>query len=313
MISYDGILLCDKPYGLTSHKVIEKLRQALDQKKIGHTGTLDPRATGLLIVCLGRATKIAQFLSVTDKTYEAEIKLGLRSTTFDSEGISDDDKPESIPDLSVQEIESILKEFTGKIIQKVPLFSAVKINGRRLHQLARQGKKIDPPEREIEIHEIKLLEMNVPYLRITVSCSKGTYIRSLANDIGERIGCGAYLSGLRRTSVGEYSIADAYTLNEIKYYRQAGILKKYIIPIEKVLPFPFIEVDENFGPNIINGRSPQLKDIVNISSTFDVNDFIALRDHTGVIRAIGTAEMGSSDLNETNDKHEFFKYVRVLN
>ncbi len=313
MITYDGILLCDKPFGMTSHKVIENLRQAIGQKKIGHTGTLDPRATGLLIVCLGRATKIAQFLSVTDKTYEAEIKLGLRSTTFDSEGISENDKPEPIPDLTEQEVENILKEFLGKIIQKVPLFSAIKMNGRKLYQLARQGKKIDPPEREIEIHEIKLLESDVPYLRIAVSCSKGTYIRTLANDIGERIGCGAYLSGLRRTRVGEYSIADACTPNEIRDYYQAGILKKYIIPIEKVLPFPSIEVDENFGPNIINGQSPRLKDIVNISNSFDVNDFIALRDHTGVIRAIGTAEMGSSDLDKKNNKHEFFKYVRVLN
>ncbi len=313
MITYDGILLCDKPYGMTSHKVIENLRQAIGQKKIGHTGTLDPRATGLLIVCLGRATKIAQFLSVTDKTYEAEIKLGMRSSTFDSEGIFENDKSEPIPDLSEEQVENILKEFEGKIIQKVPLFSAVKINGRRLHRLARQGKKIDPPEREIEIHEIRLLELDIPYLRIAVTCSKGTYIRTLANDIGERIGCGAYLSGLRRVKAGEYSLKDACSLNEVKYYCQAGILKRYIIPIERVLPFPSIIVDENFSPNIINGRSPQLKDIVNISCSFDANDFITLRDHTGVIRAIGMAEMGSSDLDEKNNNNEFFKYVRVLN
>jgi len=149
MISYDGILLCDKPFGMTSHKVIEKLRQVIGQKKIGHTGTLDPRATGLLIVCLGRATKIAQFLTVTDKTYEAEIKLGLRSTTFDSEGISENETSEPIPDLSERQVENVLKEFVGNIIQKVPLFSAIKMNGRRLHRLARQGKKIDPPEMQI--------------------------------------------------------------------------------------------------------------------------------------------------------------------
>ncbi len=313
MITYDGILLCDKPYGMSSHKAIEILRQAIGQKKIGHTGTLDPRATGLLIVCLGRATKIAQFLAISDKTYEAEIKLGMRSATFDSEGISEKDESEPIPELTEEQVKNILKEFEGKIIQKIPLFSAVKLNGRRLHQLARKGKKIDPPEREIEIHEIKLKEMDIPYLRIVVSCSKGTYIRALANDIGERIGCGAYLAGLRRIQAGAYSIEDACTLNEIKYYRQAGILKRHIIPIEKVLTFPSIIVDENFGPNIINGQPPQLKDVVNISSDFDANDLIALCDHTGAIRAIGMAEMNSSDLGEEDNKHEFFKYVRVLN
>jgi tRNA pseudouridine55 synthase len=313
MITYDGILLCDKPYGLTSHKVIEKLRIITDQKKIGHTGTLDPRATGLLIICLGRATKISQFLSISNKTYEAEIKLGIRSDTFDSEGVADDVVPGPIPDLTVQQVEEILKEFEGKIIQKVPLFSSVKLNGRRLHQLARKGKKPEPPEREIEIHDIKLTELAPPFIRIAVSCSKGTYIRTLANDIGERIGCGAYLSGLRRIRAGIYSINDACTMNEIKYYRQAGILKRYIIPIEKVLPFPSITVDERFSPNIINGQAPQIKDVVNISSDFGANDYVSLCDHTGVIRAIGTAERGSSDLNAEENKHEFFKYVRVLN
>jgi tRNA pseudouridine55 synthase len=313
MITYDGILLCDKPYGLTSHKVIEKLRMIIGQKKIGHTGTLDPRATGLLIICLGRATKISQFLSVSDKSYEAEIRLGIRSETYDSEGVDDDTESGPVPDLTVNQVEDILKEFKGKIIQKVPLFSSVKMNGRRLHRLARKGKKIEPPEREIEIKNIELTELDLPYVRIKVSCSKGTYIRTLANDIGERIGCGAYLSGLRRIRAGLYSIDHACTMNEIKYYRQAGILKRYIIPIEKVLPFPSIMVDENFSPNIINGQAPHKKDVVNISSDFDVNDYVSLCDHKGVIRAIGTAETGSSELDIEENKHEFFKYVRVLN
>jgi len=313
MITYDGILLCDKPYGLTSHKVIEKLRQVIDQSKIGHTGTLDPRATGLLIICLGRATKISQYLSVSDKTYEAEIKLGIRSKTYDSEGLTGDDESNPIPELTEKQVKAILKEFQGRIIQRVPLFSAVKVSGRRLHQIARKGKKIEPPEREIEIHNIELKELDIPFIRFGVTCSKGTYIRTLANDIGERIGCGAYLSGLRRIRAGMYSIDNAYTLNEIKYYRQAGILKRYIIPIEKVLPFPSITVAENFSRNIINGQSPQVKDVVNISSDFETDDFVSLCDHTGVIRAIGTAERDSSDLHEEENKHEFFKYVRVLN
>jgi tRNA pseudouridine55 synthase len=297
---------------MSSHKVISILREAVGQKKIGHTGTLDPRATGLLIICLGRATKIAQFLSDLGKTYEAEITLGACSTTFDSEGVLDDTGTEHVPDLTEEKANRILEEFKGKIRQQVPAYSAVKVDGKRLYRLARQGTDVRPPQREIEIKDINLTKLDLPRIYCTVSCSKGTYIRSLANDIGERIGCGGYLSGLRRIRVGSYLVDDALKLNEIKYFRQAGILKRHIIPIESVLPFPSIKVDANFSPGIISGRSPSPRDIIDISGEFRADELITLKDHTGRAMAVGKAEVGSTGLKEFKGD-DFFTYVRVLN
>ncbi|MCX6826576.1 MAG: tRNA pseudouridine(55) synthase TruB, partial [candidate division Zixibacteria bacterium] len=187
MVQYDGILLCHKPFGVSSHDVIANLRQVIGQRRMGHTGTLDPLATGLMLICLGRATKIAQFLSDMDKTYEAEIKLGVRSSTFDAEGVIENDPPQPVPNLSKAEMEDIFSEFRGSIRQKVPAFSAIKRNGQRLYKAARMGKKVNPPERNIEIKEIKLIGINLPFVNFVVCCSKGTYIRSLAQDIGSKL------------------------------------------------------------------------------------------------------------------------------
>jgi tRNA pseudouridine55 synthase len=312
MVQYDGILLCNKPFGITSHDLINNLKHIIEQRRIGHTGTLDPRATGLMIICLGRATKIAQFLSGVDKTYSAEIKLGFRSLTFDSEGITDKMESNPVPHVTMDDMKSLLSEFKGVIKQKVPAFSAVKVEGQRLYKLARVGKQIELPEREVEIKELEITKFEPPIIEFTVSCSKGTYIRTLANDIGERIGCGAYLSHLNRTKVGNYQLKDALSINEIKYYRQAGTLKRYLKPIESVLPFPAIKVSENFSPGIISGKSPRTKDIIDIHGEFSPNDFISLVDYTGRIMAVGKAGIKSSDLNEIQGK-DFFTYVRVLN
>ncbi len=312
MLQYDGILLCDKPYGISSHDLINSLRNVIGQKRIGHIGTLDPRATGLMIVCLGRATKIAQFLVDIDKTYDAEIHLGVRSTTYDSEGIIENSETSEIPQLSDSDIIKILSEFKGKIVQKVPAFSAVKIGGQRLYKLARMGKNIETPEREVEIKNIELTKYVSPVITFTVTCSKGTYIRTLANDIGERIGCGAYLSRLNRTKVGNFQLSEALNINEINHYRQAGALRRYIKPIESILPFPSIKVSEDFSPAILTGRPVRSRDIVDISGQFAVEDFISLMDCSGRIMAVGKAEANSSEIQQLQGK-EFFKYVRVLN
>jgi len=312
MVRYEGILLVDKPYGMTSHDVIDELRKILQQKKIGHTGTLDPRATGLLVICLERATKVSQFLIDEDKTYEAQIKLGERSTTFDEEGVIKNDNPPEIPDLGESDINNVLNEFKGRITQRVPEYSAVKIDGKRLYKMARKGKKVDTPEREIEIKDIELTNLDLPRVDFRITCSKGTYIRTIANDIGKRIGCGAYLSRLRRIGSGSFRIDDALTLKEIKHYRDAGALKKFIHPIEKVLSFPSIKINEDFAPFIISGRSPQTKDIETVEGDFTEGDYISLRDHQNKILAVGTSTLPSDNLKDSRDGN-FFKYVRVLN
>jgi len=312
MLQYDGILLCDKPYGITSHDLISDLRHIIGQKRIGHLGTLDPRATGLMVICLGRATKIAQFLADIDKTYEAEITLGIRSVTFDSEGVTDNVGSSTIPDLSEEEVDKILGEFRGRIIQKVPAFSAVKQGGERLYKMARRGEEVTTPEREVEIMEIALTRLALPVIAFTVSCSRGTYIRALANDIGEKIGCGAYLSRLNRTRVGEFELKDSLSPNEINHYREAGILKRYIRPIESILSFPSIRVSESFSPSIVSGRPLRAKDVVDINGRFAPDDYISLMDYSGRIMAVGKAGADSSEIDRVQEK-EFFKYVRVLN
>lgn len=312
MIQYEGILLCEKPYGISSHKVVNILRETIGQKRIGHTGTLDPRATGLLVICIGRATKIAQFLSGTDKIYEMEIKLGARSSTYDSEGIIEDSNPQLVPDLTRDEVLNILAEFKGKIKQRVPAHSAVKVGGQRLYKLARQGKEVVTPEREIEIKDIELKKLELPYIYCNVSCSKGTYMRTLANDIGQRIGCGAYLSQLCRTGVGDFTLGEALNLNEIRYYREAGTLKRYILPIEKVLQFPSVRVSEKFSPHVISGQSPRPDDIVDISNGFNADEYISLKNYAGKIMAVGKSDISSADLKHHGER-SFFTYVRVLN
>ena len=312
MVQYDGILLCNKPYGVSSHDVISNLRQAIGQRRIGHTGTLDPRATGLLVICLGRATKIAQFLAEEDKTYEAEIKLGIRSSTFDSEGIMDESTVRVVPKLDEKEVAEILSEFKGVIKQKVPAFSAVKINGQRLYKLARRGEQVEAPEREIEINDINLTRLNLPFISFVVCCSKGTYIRALANEIGDRIGCGAYLSRLNRVHVGRFELKDALSLNEVKYYRQAGTLKRYVKPIEEVLAFPVIKVTEAFAPFILSGRQLRAKDVVEIVGEFGAEDHVSLMDPGGRIMAVGKPGKHSAEIKDLKGE-SFFNYVRVLN
>lgn len=311
MVQYDGILLCRKPYKMSSHDVINSLRRAIGQKKIGHTGTLDPRATGLLIICLGRATKISQFLTDMNKTYEVEITLGQRSSTYDSEGLLNE-PAQPVPKLSSDDVKSILAEFQGLIKQKVPMYSAVKVGGKRLYKLARMGKEVDTPEREIEIEKIELIELNLPLIRCRVTCSKGTYIRTLAHDIGEKIGCGGYLSALLRTRVGDFLLDDALTIKEVKHFREAGVLKRHIRPIESILKYPAVKVAEEFTKYVISGKIPSYNDITAVTGEFEANEYISLADNSGRIMAVCKSQISSEEL-ESGNKSDFFTYIRVLN
>ena len=220
----DGIVLIDKPAGWTSFDVVAKIRGHIRrgytkqgikptkrQLKVGHAGTLDPFATGLLVVLLGDATKKATEFLKLDKVYEAEIILGQESTTGDPEGeltAVSDTKP------TTEEVQAVLAAFTGEIRQRPPIFSAIKINGRRAYKLARDGKEVGVPERTVTIHSLELLDYTYPSLKIRTHVGSGTYIRSLAVDIGRALGTGAYCGALRRTRIADWSIDDAEQLNE---------------------------------------------------------------------------------------------------
>lgn len=210
----EGFIVVNKPKGITSFGVISRLRKITGVKKIGHCGTLDPLATGVLICAIGRsATKKMDLLLKKDKNYLAEIELGKISPTYDYEGELNSVKYKNIP--KENNIENVLEEFIGETVQTPPVFSAKKINGKRAYDLARSGKKVKMPKRKIKIYKIKITSFNFPILKLSVSCGSGTYIRSLANDIGNSLGTGGVLKNLKRTSVGSIKISKAISLKKI--------------------------------------------------------------------------------------------------
>jgi len=224
-----GILLINKPAGITSFDVIRKLRNTLRIKKIGHCGTLDPFASGLLIVCIGEATKVVEYFSVLDKKYVAVLHLGINTDTYDKDGKITGKKEVAV---SCEDITEVLEKFSGKIKQIPPEYSAIKINGIRSYKLARAGVKAELPEREIEVFSSKIMNISLPFVTIEFHCSKGTYIRSLANDIGKSLDTGAHLHNLSRTQIGDFDILNAFDIDCCKEQ-----LIERIIPIKEALYF----------------------------------------------------------------------------
>ncbi len=208
----NGLMVINKPMDWTSFDVVAKVRNILNVKKVGHTGTLDPKATGVLVLCIGKGTKLVQDLTGLDKEYQCEITLGATSNTDDQEG---ELKPvEGANEVPITDIENILKEFTGTFEQMPPQFSAKKIGGKKAYELARKGKKAELKPAEIIVHTIELLDYKWPILKLKVHCGKGFYVRSLARDIGEKLEVGGYLSALKRTKVGHFTIENAIGIEE---------------------------------------------------------------------------------------------------
>ncbi len=309
---YSGILLVNKPIGMTSHDVIDRLRKITGQRRIGHTGTLDPMAKGLLVVCLGNATVMSQFLSDETKQYEAEIYLGMRSKTYDREGIDAETPIQPVPELSLEQINVLIEQFTGTIEQTVPPFSAVKVQGKKLYELARQGERIESlPIRTVEISKLTVLSYQTPKLSIRIGCSKGTYIRSLAHDIGEAVGCGAYLSQLKRTAVGRCSLDDALSLEAIETLHISGELSSHLISGETLVSYAALTISDRFS-NVVQHGQPLLgDDVVSADRAFALGERIALRDSHGKIRAIGEAMVNSAQLADAANQR-VFRYLRVL-
>ncbi len=227
----DGVLLLDKPVGMSSNSALQKVRFMLKAQKAGHTGTLDPLASGLLPLCFGEATKFSADLLDADKEYEAEIKFGETTTTADAEGEVTSKRPVRFTE---DKLLGTLKKFTGKISQVPPMYSALKRDGKRLYEIARKGETVDREPREIVISELELLGFTSPVAKVRVLCSKGTYVRVLAEDIGKDLGCGAHLLSLRRTKVGQLSVADSVPLKQVEKADVQGRLK-LLAPIDSLL------------------------------------------------------------------------------
>ena len=232
--SFEGILLVDKPSGITSHDIVDRLRRKLKMKKIGHAGTLDPLATGLMIMLIGKATKVSQFLISLDKAYEGTFKLGVETDSQDSDGevVETKDLPEN---LSEEIIGEAMKEFLGDQYQTPPMFSAKKINGVPLYKMARKGKTVEREPRVIRINELSLQGWDSPEGRFFMDCSKGTYVRTVFHDLGQKLDCGGHLTSLRRTKINDFSIEGVPTLAEIETMG-TGEFQSLLIPVREAVP-----------------------------------------------------------------------------
>lgn len=291
-IRIDGVVLLDKPAGMSSQGAVTAVKRAFNADKAGHTGTLDPMATGLLPICLGEATKYSQDLLEADKTYIARVKFGTRTDTGDAQGqvIETLTLPMFANDLELkQALDALLPQFTGPISQIPPMYSALKRDGKPLYEYARAGVELERTPRDITIHRIRWTDIQWPEATLEVSCSKGTYIRVLAEDIGTALACGAHLIGLRRTEVGHLSLEQSFTIDSI----QQGLQDKdsYILPVDALLQtLPHLTVDEQQAKRLEMGQRvplnlPSIEALVRIyRATAAPHNFIGTADwRSGVL------------------------------
>ncbi len=247
----NGIIIIDKPLGRTSHDMVYEMRKVTGIKKIGHTGTLDPMATGVLPVCIGSATKMADMLTLSDKSYIAELVLGRTTDTQDADGKV---LTECEVNCSEEEIRCAVNSFVGEIEQVPPMYSAIKQNGKKLYELARQGIEVERKPRKVTINSIDILEISGERVKIDVSCSKGTYIRTLCEDIGKKLGVGAYMNTLRRTRTGQFTIEESHTLSEIKELKENGGIESIIIPADRMFEeYPSVTLNPKQVKSVTNG------------------------------------------------------------
>ncbi len=244
----NGIVIIDKPKGITSHDVVGMMRKRFGTRRVGHTGTLDPMATGVLPVCIGNATRAADMLIESDKEYIAEFLLGKTTDTLDIEGQVLSESEVTVTETDVRE--AVLK-FVGKISQIPPMYSAIKKDGKKLYELAREGKEIEREARDITIYSIEILRVDLPVVEIDVKCSKGTYIRTLCDDIGKALGCGATMTALRRTATAVFTVDSAYTIEDIDALEDK---EKVLLPTDKLFEkYKAINLNEKQTRSITNG------------------------------------------------------------
>ena len=270
----EGIINVNKPKGITSFDVIRRLRKILSTRKIGHTGTLDPMAEGVLLVCVGKATKLAQDIEASSKEYVAEFELGYKTDTYDIEGVVTDRKE----DFSVSETElcEVMEKFIGDIEQIPPMYSAIKINGQKLYDLARKGETIERAPRKIRIENIELLEFDGKKAKIKCSVSKGTYIRSLIYDIGEKLGTFAVMTSLTRTKVGEETIDKSFTLSEIENLKNEG-KENFITSVEDYFTYPKINIEgEKNRTLFLNGNTLIFNEEDGMKRVYENDKFLGL-------------------------------------
>jgi tRNA pseudouridine55 synthase len=276
----DGVILLDKPSGISSNAALQRVRRLFNAAKGGHTGTLDPLASGLLPLCLGEATKFSQTLLDADKAYEAQLRLGVRTTTGDAEGEVLETRPAEV---TTDEVFAACTRFVGEIAQVPPMYSALKVAGRPLYDYARDGVTLERKPRQVHIRRIELLGFDRDMVRLAVDCSKGTYIRVLAEDIGEVLGCGAHLVALRRTRIGRFHIDKSVELSQIE--ANPDCASRWLLPVDHLLAdWPSVWLDESAAGRFAHGQtvpaSPGIGDVP-VRVYGPSGRFVGAADHVG--------------------------------
>lgn len=244
----NGVVIVDKPAGVTSHDVVSMMRKIYRTRRVGHTGTLDPMATGVLPICIGNATKAADMLTAADKKYSAVLKLGVKTDTLDIEGTVIEEHDVNVTE---DDVRKVIASFEGEQEQLPPMYSAIKQNGKKLYELAREGKVVEREKRKITIFSICIQKTELPYISIDVHCSKGTYIRSLCDDIGSRLGCGAVMTELRRTQTAGFCINESHTVSELS---QSENPERFLLPTDELFKeYDKIKLNEKQEKSILNG------------------------------------------------------------
>lgn len=310
MAGMNGALIIDKPAGLTSHDVVARVRKLIGERRVGHTGTLDPFATGVLVVLLGRATRLAQFLSGAEKEYEAVIRFGYATDTGDVTGtrieVESHAKAQSTRSLRKEDIEAAMASLRGVIEQVPPMYSAKKVGGRKLYELARQGEEVARPPVSVTISKFELLSRDGGFskvnqegtadLNVRVVCSAGTYIRTLAEDLGKQLGVGAHLTELRRTRAGRFAIGDSVTLARLSELAAAGAVEQVLISARDVLThLPAIEVSEQDEVRILNGINLAVS--AEVTAGWAEAQLVRIANAAGELLAVGSYDQDKEEIH----------------
>ena len=308
----DGLLIVDKPEGMTSLDVVKQIKRRFHVKKAGHIGTLDPFATGVLPIVINEGTKLVPFLEEEPKEYEAVMKLGEETTTDDFTGKVT--LRGSWDDVTPELIHRVFQNFLGRIQQIPPMFSALKLNGRPLYRLARKGIEVERKEREVEIFKLQIEEMNLPKVRFNVSCSRGTYIRSLGKDIGKKIGCGAHLLSLKRIRSGLFTLEGAIPWERLKNLSSAEELSPWMISLKEALPrLPEVIGDERLVKKIRFGKKMVVRDLSSYTlPAFEKGQWLKMTSPEEGLVAILRSEMKGSDIERTDPGLVAFRPLRVF-
>ena len=284
-----GVLLLDKPAGMTSHDVVDHIRRAAHTRRVGHTGTLDPSATGLLIICVGEATRLSEYLTRLDKVYEGYLRFGVVTDSYDMEGKVLEENP--VPDIRPEEIREAFDALTGDIQQVPPMVSAVKVGGQRLYKMARKGETVERKPRDVTVKEFRLLDYDAPLARFRVECTSGTYVRSLCHDVGRSIGCGGTLDSLRRVAVGRHRVENA---TPVDGFENVEDIYEHLIPMGEALDLPEVIVRPKGEHVVASGgtlRRAELKSDCPVTE-----GWIQVKSDRGELLALAQVEKGPAEI-----------------